>query len=73
MFNPLISNLKARILEIQLSLTTTPRQDYSAYMQAVGQVQGLNDALAEIDNLLKEKDIDPDDHAPARRRLPPRT
>jgi hypothetical protein len=72
MFSPLISNIKARILEIQLSLTATPRHDYPAYMQAVGQVQGLSDALAEIDNLLKEKDVDPDDDRPARRKLPPR-
>ena len=72
MFAPLISNIKARILEIQLSLTNNPRSDYPAYMQAVGQVQGLSDALVEIDNLLKEKDFDPDDHVPARRKQPPR-
>ena len=54
----LIAGIKASQSEIALSLAQGNAPTWEAYQRMVGQYRGLEDALAILNNLLKEPDED---------------
>ena len=54
----LIAGIKASQSEIALSLAQGNASTWEAYQRMVGQYRGLEDALAILNNLLKEPDED---------------
>jgi hypothetical protein len=56
--NDLIGRLKARRLELALSLADGYAINIESYHRMVGQYQGLGEALDILDEILTEKDED---------------
>jgi hypothetical protein len=56
--NDLIGRLKARRLELALSLADGYAINIESYHRMVGQYQGLGEALDVLDDILTEKDED---------------
>ena len=56
--NDLIGRLKARRLELALSLADGYAINIESYHRMVGQYQGLDEALDILDEILTEKDED---------------
>ena len=56
--NDLIGRLKARRLELALSLADGYAINIESYHRMVGQYQGLGEALDILDDILTEKDED---------------
>lgn len=54
----LIASIKASQSEIALSLAQGNASTWEAYQRMVGQYRGLEEALAILNNLLKEPDED---------------
>jgi len=53
-----IGAVKARRAEIAASIATGNCVNFEAYQRLVGQIQGLEEALNILNDLLKEKDDD---------------